>query len=198
MRDGEYGTDFKLLVDDGIESCQTYLKNIFDLSSGLELVQEMCAKFSKYIDDFQSDNTETIRAMHDVGLRTDAQRLLTANVKKIMYELIAFRSNAYANAKELLNTNGGINVHTNLVANQTQTFNISFEEVKRKIENMTELSKVEAKEITEKIDEIKAIVELNKPKETRWQKVKPILVWLSNKSVDVGISLLPLLLKIGG
>ena len=44
----------------------------------------------------------------------------------------------------------------------------------------------------------KAIVELKEPKKTKWQKIKPILTWLADKSVDVGIALLPLIMKIGG
>ena len=31
----------------------------------------------------------------------------------------------------------------------------------------------------------------------KWEKVKPVLTWLADKSCDVGIALLPLLLKIG-
>ena len=61
---------------------------------------------------------------------------------------------------------------------------------------MTGLSEKEEKDTLKKIDEIKAIVELKETKKTKWQKLKPILGWLADKSVDVGIAILPLLLKI--
>ena len=62
---------------------------------------------------------------------------------------------------------------------------------------MTGLSDAETEETLAKIDEIKAIVELKEPKKSKWQKIKPILAWLADKSVDVGIALLSLILKIG-
>lgn len=85
-----------------------------------------------------------------------------------------------------------------MTATQTQTINITFEDVRRQIEEMTGLSEGETQETLTKIDEIKAIVELKEPKKTKWQKIKPILTWLADKSVDVGIALLPLIMKIGG
>ena len=83
-----------------------------------------------------------------------------------------------------------------MTANQSQNVIISFEEAKKKIENMTALSADETKETIEKIDELKSIIDSKDNKKSKWQKIKPVLVWLANKSVDVGMTLLPLLLKV--
>ena len=62
---------------------------------------------------------------------------------------------------------------------------------------MNGLSDEETENVLAKIDEIKAIVDQKEPKKTKWKKIKPILIWLADKSVDVGCALLPLILKIG-
>lgn len=121
---------------------------------------------------------------------------LRHNLFVLKNKLVAFKNYGYKNRKKL-SSNNGINIQNHLSATQTQTVNISFESVKKQIEDMTGLSDAETKETLDKIDEIKAIVELKEPKKSKWQKIKPILTWLADKSVDVGIALIPLILKIG-
>lgn len=96
-----------------------------------------------------------------------------------------------------MDNKANISIENNLTANQNQTMTITFEDIKKQIENMSGLSGAETKETIGKIDEIKAIVELKESKKSKWQKIKPILIWLADKSVDVGCALLPLILKIG-
>lgn len=74
--------------------------------------------------------------------------------------------------------------------------NISFDEVREKIESMDSLTSNDEKEILEKINEIERIVKSNEKKKVKWEKVKSFLIWLADKSVDVGIALLPLFLQI--
>ena len=114
----------------------------------------------------------------------------------IKFKLIAFKNNGYRNSKNI-DDNPNFTVNNTLTANQTQTVTISFEDVKRLVKDMTGLSEGETDETLSKIDEIKSIVEQNESKKTKWQKIKPILIWLADKSVDVGCALLPLILKIG-
>ena len=61
---------------------------------------------------------------------------------------------------------------------------------------MTSLTDEETQEIKAKLDELEKIVNSKDKKKTKWEKAKSILVWLADKSFDVGITLLPLLLKI--
>ena len=82
------------------------------------------------------------------------------------------------------------NSNTNYV-----TISVSFEDVKKQVEDMSALSTVETEEILQKIDELKNIVSSNESKKSKWEKAKPFLTWLADKSVDVGIALLPRILK---
>ena len=55
---------------------------------------------------------------------------------------------------------------------------------------------VYAQEVLDKISEIEEVVKSKDSKKSKWEKVKPVLTWLADKSCDVGIALLPLLLKL--
>ena len=61
---------------------------------------------------------------------------------------------------------------------------------------MTSLTNEETEEVLAKISEIEEVVKSNDKKKTKWEKIKPVLVWLADKSLDIGTALLPLLLKI--
>ena len=201
MKNSKWGTEFTILVNDAIEKCNAYLKSPFNLDNGLALQRELKAKFCDHIVDFDTQ-LHSSEYFTDFITREDTrvytQMYMSANIEILMNKLIAFKANDYANTKDFPNSGNSINLQANLSANQTQIVNITFEDVKKQIEDMSGLSDEETKETLTKIDEIKAIAELQEPKKTKWQKVKPILNWLADKSVDVGIALLPLLLKIGG
>ena len=49
----------------------------------------------------------------------------------------------------------------------------------------------------EKIDELETIVGANERKTKKWERAKEIIKWIADKSVDVGIAMLPLIMKIG-
>lgn len=91
---------------------------------------------------------------------------------------------------------------SNTVANISNTnknsavLNISFDDVRSRINEMTSLSDEENEEIQERISEIEMIVNSNESKRVKWSKLKEIVKWIADKGVDVGIALLPLLLKI--
>lgn len=111
------------------------------------------------------------------------------NLKLVKSKLETFRFQANAiNLPQLPATQVNVNNNINI--------SITFEEVREKIEDMTSLTNEETKEILAKISEIEEVVKSNDKKKTKWEKVKPVLVWLADKSCDVGIALLPLLLKI--
>jgi len=200
MKNSKWGTEFTLLVNEAIEKCETYLKTPFNLDNGLSLERELKAKFSDHIVDFATglNRSDEFYSMQQVGMSDVAHRNMTANIETLKFKLVAFKANDYANTKDFPTPGNQVNMQANLVANQTQNVNISFEDVKKQIEDMSGLSDSETKDTLDKIDEIKTIVESKELKKTKWQKVKPILLWLADKSVDVGITLLPLLLKIGG
>jgi len=84
----------------------------------------------------------------------------------------------------------------NVTVNNNVTVNISFEQVCEQIEDMDSLTDEQTIEALEKVSEIKKVIEGTESKKTKWEKVKPVLTWLAEKSYDLGKTILPLLLKI--
>ena len=111
------------------------------------------------------------------------------NLKLVKSKLETFRFQANAiNLPQLPTTQVNVNNNINI--------SITFEEVREKIEDMTSLTNEETEEVLAKISEIEEVVKSNDKKKTKWEKIKPVLVWLADKSCDVGTALLPLLLNI--
>lgn len=194
MSNIDMSTAFTRMVDEDIQKCTDFFNGDRDEATGKELHLELITKYPCYISHF-GDSLYNYNA--DFGFTDEyfGNDAMIHNLTVIKNRLIAFKNFGYKNSKSTVNGNG-INIENNLTATQTQSVTISFETVKKQIEDMTGLSESETNEALKKIDEIKAIVELQEPKKTKWQKIKPILVWLADKSVDVGLALLPLLLKI--
>ena len=85
---------------------------------------------------------------------------------------------------------------TNLNVTTNVNVSITFEQVRSQIEDMTSLTDEETQEIKAKLDELEKIVNNKDKKKTKWEQAKGVLVWLADKSFDVGMALLPLFLKI--
>ncbi len=85
-----------------------------------------------------------------------------------------------------------VNVNTNV------NINITFEQVRSQIEDMTSLTDEQTQDILSKVNEIESVVNSTSSKKTKWEKIKPVLTWLADKSFDVAMTILPLLLKIQG
>lgn len=83
-----------------------------------------------------------------------------------------------------------INVTTNV------SVNITFQKARSEVKEMSSLTDEQTQEVLERIDEIEQVINTDTSKKTKWEKIKPILVWLADKSYDLGKIILPLLLKI--
>ena len=99
------------------------------------------------------------------------------------------------NSKELkiYNNSNSINTNTNFVTN-----NVNFNNAVQDIKNNTSLTEEQTKETLQKLEELKTIYESKDNKKIKWTKVKPIMLWLADKSVDVGIAFLPLITSMFG
>lgn len=86
----------------------------------------------------------------------------------------------------------------NVTVNNNVTVNITFEQVRAKIEDMTSLTDEQTREALEKVSEIESVVKGEGSKKSKWEKIKPILTWLADKSFDVAMTILPLLLQVQG
>lgn len=83
-----------------------------------------------------------------------------------------------------------INVTTNV------SLNITFEQARSEVKEMSSLTDEQTQEVLKRIDEIERVLNTDTSKKTKWEKIKPVLIWLADKSYDLGKTILPLLLKI--
>lgn len=90
------------------------------------------------------------------------------------------------------------NVSVNVSNTNEVNVSISFEDVRKQIEDMTSLTEAQTKEALDKVSEIESVVKGDGNKKSKWEKIKPILTWLADKSFDVAMTILPLLLKVQG
>ena len=89
-------------------------------------------------------------------------------------------------------------VNVNVSNTNEVNLSVTFESVKQQIEDMTALTDKETEEILAKIAELEGIISSKDKKKTKWEKAKSILVWLADRSFDVGMAILPLLLQVQG
>ena len=62
---------------------------------------------------------------------------------------------------------------------------------------MSALSEAEIEEILEKLTELENIVNSIDRKTKMWEKAKGIINWIATKGVDVAMTVIPLLMKLG-
>ncbi|MCF2669181.1 hypothetical protein [Faecalicatena contorta] len=109
--------------------------------------------------------------------------------------MLSFKALGYSSLKEWIPQNVPMIQITNTNQNKVD-INISFDTVRREIENMSALPDAEIREILSRIDELEAIVKSSERRSKKWENAKEIIKWIADKGVDVGIALLPLLLQI--
>ena len=129
----------------------------------------------------------------DGHLAQNPQKYVLSNLKmmKAKLETYKYQMNAVQLPKPEVSNSQVVNVTNSM------NVNITFEQVRKEVEEMTSLTNEQTQEVLDKISEIEEVVKSKDSKKSKWEKVKPVLAWMADKSCDVGIALLPLLLKIG-
>lgn len=94
---------------------------------------------------------------------------------------------------KIYNNNKNSNSNTNTITNT-----VNFNAVLQNIKDNESLTEEQTKEALQKLEELKTIYKSKDSKKTKWAKVKPIMIWLADKSVDVGIAFLPLITSMFG
>ncbi|MBQ7014678.1 MAG: hypothetical protein IJN12_01010 [Clostridia bacterium] len=177
--------DFIKIIDEDIQKCENELKK-GNKESKYVLHGTLLSKYGKIIDGFE-DN------LHSLFYDSDGA-YVARNIETMRQKLLLFKAMDYENRYAARNS-GDITFNN---SNHIETtINISFTEAKKQIENMSSLREDEIEEITSKIDEIERIVNSKDRKTKKWEEAKEIIKWIAEKGVDVGITLLPLLLQIG-
>lgn len=83
-----------------------------------------------------------------------------------------------------------INNNTN---NNEIKVEIDFTNLINKINDMESLTETETNDAIEKVKEIEKIYKSKDSKKKKWEKIKNILIWLADKSVDLAIAYLPII-----
>ena len=176
--------EIKEMIREDIKRCE---KQNEKKEGSQELFEGLNRKYSTIFDGFEYRfaTNVPISAVGEFYFRIDVN-----GIKETLEAILASGKSPKSNSS----TNFNI---SNSNFNQI-TMNATFKEVKYNIQNMCSLSEIETEETLKKVNEIEIIVESNESRKSKWEKAKPILKWLADKSVDVGIQLLPLILKIGG
>lgn len=115
---------------------------------------------------------------HDIAENLE---LIKAKLETYQYQVNAVQEHQDASTQ--------VNVTTNV------NVNISFDEARQKVEDMTALSQEETDEILERINELERISNEPLSKKKKWEKVKPIISFALDKGVDVAIAILSLVVQ---
>lgn len=185
----ELPAPFLKMIQDDIERISNSLTD--NSSNQWQLFRELDGRYQACIKDWYKGMWQSTPDGSKLyfNVLEDQPHQITDNLKFIKAKLETFQYQMNAvSLPDLPATQ--VNVTTNVGVN------ITFEQVRSQVEDMSSLTTEQTQEVLEKIKEIEETVKSTDNKKTKWEKVKPILKWLADKSCDVGIALLPLILKI--
>lgn len=122
---------------------------------------------------------------------------LDYNLQQIYNKLCAFKALNYPGLDAVATSSPNTVVNITNNNENKNTMNVTFDSVRKTIDSMTSLPEEDIEEIKDKISVLEEIVNSKESKSKKWSKAKDIIKWVADKGVDVGIALLPLILKIG-
>jgi len=172
------------------------LTDVYDQTQILELHRYLDGKYQYCMADWGKSMwgyIDGIGFAYD-GLDTGS---LKENLAMMKPKLEAFM-HGWNTAKQPARYNPPTAPDVNVTVNNNVTVNITFEQVRAKIEDMTSLTDEQTKEALDKVSEIESVVKGDGSKKSKWEKIKPILTWLADKSFDVAMTILPLLFQVQG
>lgn len=187
-------SEFKDFVRADISRIEKILKDNISKDDLLNLHREIDGRYQSCIMNWNQglncvcylkDSTSAINYV----VLEDRKEKIKANLSlmKSKLETYIFGMNAVSLPEPQTTT---VNVNTSV------NLNVTFEQVRSQIEDMTSLTDEQTEEILNKISEIEATVNSIGTKKSKWEKIKPVLIWLADKSFDVAMTVLPLLLKV--
>ena len=176
--------EFKKIIDEDIAICEkikagecwSYIEDFHKL---------LKSKYAKIIDGFEGGLYDTCYDSHHASKK--------ANIETMRQKLVLFKAMEYQNVYAESDSSITVNNTNQMTAN----INIKFSEAKANVERMSALSDPEIEEILKKINELEDIVNSTDRKTKKWDKAKGIINWVATKGVDVALTVIPLLMKIG-
>lgn len=129
---------------------------------------------------------------------------ISENLEHMIGKLEGYKQDLDLRAYEIFNgkSSSGVKIYNNNINSNSNTNTITntvnFNVVLQNIKDNEALTEEQTKEALQKLEELKTIYKSKDSKKTKWAKVKPIMIWLADKSVDVGIAFLPLITSMFG
>lgn len=190
--------DFKVMYEQDLTCLKmaiTDLDNSYTPEiAKLELYKDVTAKYHAYVpklSDGLYSYIDSCAVYDDVS-----GEALFHNLRQIYNKLLSFKALGFPSLIESTSPNITPMVQITNTNQNKVGVNISFNDVRREIESMSALPEADIEEILDKINELEKIVMAQERKSKKWENAKGIIKWIADKGVDVGISLLPLLLQI--
>lgn len=165
---------------------------VFDDSEVMELCLNYYSSYNEY-DDFLSDVQKLKAKLKYKRATIIDENKTTEEHEQREIEKLRLQVELAKESSAVHNHNINNVENKNIINN---TMNISFEDARKTINDMSSLSENEIEEIQSKINALEEIVNSKESKSKKWSKAKDIIKWVADKGVDVGIALLPLILKI--
>lgn len=165
---------------------------VFDDSEVMELCLNYYSSYNEY-DDFLSDAQKLKAKLKYKRATIIDENKTTEEHEQREIEKLRLQVELAKESSAVHNHNINNVENKNIINN---TMNISFEDARKTINDMSSLSENEIEEIQSKINALEEIVNSKESKSKKWSKAKDIIKWVADKGVDVGIALLPLILKI--
>ena len=179
--------DFKKQFFEDIDELDRIIKSENETEMKEEY-NKLIARYSKVIPDF-CNSMDGYDIKHEYFFDVSGESL-KKNLKSIYEKMNTCSNLNFVNIKYKDNKEGPLFQITNNNQNSMEV-NLTFEQLKEKVENITSISDKEIDVILEKINEIENICKSNERKTKKWEKVKKIITWLMDKGVDVAIQLIP-------
>jgi hypothetical protein len=183
--------EFLKMVLENIQKIDSELsKSPHEEGSLIELHRELDGKYQACIKDWDKGMYNWVKNYgfsynyFDVNAAIDNLKLMKFKLTTYSYQVNAIPNMMPSTASISVNVNNNINLQ------------VTFETVRSQIGEMTSLTAEQTREAMDRINEIEKLLNSNESKKTKWEKAKPILVWIADKSFDIGAALLPLILKI--
>lgn len=185
---------FKAMMSEDIAQLKVIIEDVtsFDEKKAQQVYLSLTAKYHPYVPQLGEG---LYQYYAEQGFYEEVSgATLIYNLQQIYNKLLTFQALNYPGVG-VAGSNAPSTV-VNITNSNNNTMNVTFDTVREVVDNMTSLPDEDIQEIQKKIDKIEEIINSKESKSKKWSQAKEIIKWIADKGVDVGIALLPLLLKI--
>ena len=179
-------------IDSDIHRIETCLENKCNLMDLVKLHREIDSKYQACVKLWMQG---LWGAIPKFGINLDMldENSVIENLQAMKSKLDTYRYgiNAIPNTVPA-STNISVQVNNNI------DLKLTFEDARKTAREATSLTADQIEELIQRIDFVEGVLNTSEPKKNKWDKIRPILTWLADKSFDVGMVLLPLILKAQG